>query len=70
MMKNPISLLKNFISSLVPPACYRFCYREMEDKGYAVFGMCSGVINNEQDNTYAPCTCVDCPYLIKTLKEE
>lgn len=69
-MKNLIFSIKNFISKLFPPACYQMCYTEREYEGYAVFGMCGGVINNEQNSIYAPCTCVDCPYLVKILEEE
>lgn len=69
-MKNLIFSIKNFISKLFPPACYQMCYKERKQEGYAVFGMCCGFMSGDNHTEYIPCTCVDCPYLVKILEEE
>lgn len=69
-VKNLIFSIKNFISSLFPPACYEFCYKEKERDGYAVFGMCGGVTGGDYYTDYLSYSCIECPYLVLTSPNE
>lgn len=39
------------------------CYEEMESRGHAVFGMCSGQMGGDYETEYLSYSCLDCPYL-------
>lgn len=50
------SKIINFIRSLFPPDSYEYCYTDMEKRGIASMGCCSGVCGSY--------TCISCPHLV------
>ena len=47
------------------------CYEEMENRGNAVFGMCSGQMGGDYETKYLSYSCLDCPYFdISVLKKD
>lgn len=60
----PIVLL--VINRLFFTSFHDKCYEEMEGRGYAIFGMCSGKIGNHHEYD---CSCIDCPYFNISFKK-
>lgn len=47
------------------------CYEEMENRGNAVFGMCSGQMGGDYETEYLSYSCLDCSYFdISVLKKD
>ena len=40
------------------------CYDEMERRGIAAMGCCSGVVGGDQYSGYLSYTCIDCPHFV------
>lgn len=69
-----MNLLKSWIKSKIDTIRYRMsrdhCYKMMEDRGIAVFGMCGGVVGGDRYTEYLSYECVDCPYHVFVDKKE
>ena len=61
--------IKSFIKKIKHRFSYNACYNAMEQRGIAVFGMCSGVAGGDVNSGQLSCQCMDCPYLTLTDKE-
>lgn len=55
-----VKMIKTFWLKLKKRLSYNTCYNEMERKGDAVFGICSGVSGSSD---YVEIGCIECPYL-------
>ena len=42
---------------------YATCYKEMENRGKAVFGCCDGVAGGDYNSGYLQYGCIQCPHL-------
>ncbi len=62
-IKSLIKKIKNYFS-------HNACYNSMEQRGIAVFDMCSGVVGGDVNSEYLSSQCMDCPYLTLTDKEK
>lgn len=55
--------IKTFIAKIKLRTMLTKCYNEMESRGIAVFGMCSGKWHNINDSYKIPCKqCTICRY--------
>lgn len=43
---------------------YSSCYNNMEDRGIAVMGCCSGTVGGTSATEYLSETCINCPYFV------
>ncbi len=62
MFKAIITKIKKWFS-------YNHCYNQMEDRGIAVFGMCSGLSGGDNNSGYLQYKCIDCPCFVPVEKE-
>lgn len=42
---------------------YDACYKEMENRGIAVFGLCEGLSGGDINSGYLQYGCIQCPHL-------
>ena len=47
-----------------------YCYTEMEYRGIAAFGCCSGLVGGDKLSGYLQYECIDCPYYVNVNKIE
>lgn len=50
--------------------CYEYCYTDMEHKGIAAMGCCSGVVGGTRATEYLSEQCVSCPHLVLIERKE
>lgn len=63
-----IKKLKELIQRIKHRISCDYCYTEMENRGIAVFGCCSGLTGGDELSGYLQCGCVKCPYFVEVSK--
>lgn len=58
--------IKEFITGIFSLSDHSRCYNDMEDRGIAVFQMCSGLSGGDIHTDYLSYQCIGCPYLVLT----
>lgn len=64
-----IKQIKDFVVALFTPMNYDDCYKEMERQGYTSLKGCGGLVGGTIDTVFLSETCIDCPYLVLSNKE-
>ena len=57
-----VKRIKEWLKQIRYNWSFESCYNNMEDKGIAVFGMCTGVVGGDRSTEYLSIGCIDCPY--------
>ena len=57
-----VKRIKEWLKQIRYNWSFESCYNDMEDKGIAVFGMCTGVVGGDRSTEYLSIGCIDCPY--------